>query len=113
MGVSWSSNPSVTGAVDASTTYSGGWVNISGGSGFQGSITEIMQATKFQNKNEPEYFVIPSGISNLSEATFKGNISTNGLALNGDYPEGWSGQAGCMRMMSMEKEPSESAPTGH
>ena len=93
MGVSWTSNPSVSGAVDASATYSGGWINIAGGSGFQGVSSEVFQATKFQDKNSPSYYVIPSGTSNLDQATFTGNISANGLGLNSGYPTGWTGGA--------------------
>ena len=62
----------------AEGTYSGGeyrrW------SGFYGVNSEAFQETRFQNKNESAYYVILSGVSNLPEVTFSGNISTNGSA---------------------------------
>ncbi|MGD7069372.1 shufflon system plasmid conjugative transfer pilus tip adhesin PilV [Acetobacter sp. AAB5] len=90
-GIQWSANPATTGTVEASATYAGGWINIAGGSGFQGVSTQIVQATELLDKNNNAYYVIPSGLSHLNEAQFAGNIATNGLSPDNGLPAGWNG----------------------
>lgn len=91
MGVQWSNSPQVNGSVEASATYAGGWININGGSGFQGISTNIIQANKLLDRNNNNYYVVPSGYSHMNYARYEGHIGTNGLDPNSGYPSGWAG----------------------
>ena len=73
---------------DAALTYGGGWINATGGSGFQGVSAYLMQAQRFQDRNDNSYYFIPSQFSRLNELQLAGKITTNGYDLNAGFNQG-------------------------
>lgn len=91
-GISWASSPSVNGAIEASATFDGSYVNFTGGStNFQGIYANIMKTSKVLDANNNDYYLIPSGDSHLRNTKFEGTISTNGYDLKQGVPSTWSG----------------------
>lgn len=83
MGVQWQSSPQVNGNAEASATYADGWVNINGASGFEGISTNIIQASEFLDKNNNNYYVIPSKLSHMHSISLSNTLGTNNLDPDG------------------------------
>ena len=68
---------------DAALTYGGGWINATGGNGFQGLSAYLMQAQRFQDRNDNSYYFIPSQLSRLNELQLAGQVATDGYEFKG------------------------------
>ena len=68
---------------DAALTYNGQWINATGGSGFQGLSSYLMQAQRFQDRSDNSYYFIPSQFSRLNDLQLAGQVATDGLDFKG------------------------------
>lgn len=73
---------------DAALTYGGGWINATGGSGFQGISAYLMQAKRFQDRADNSYYFVPSQLSRLNELQLAGKLTTNGYDINAGFNQG-------------------------
>lgn len=90
-GIAWSANPTLNAqgtlpTTDAQMTYANGWLSAGGASGFQGISTNILQASRFQDSSNNNYYVVPSGFSHMNNLQLAGHLSTNNMDPNGGYP---------------------------